>query len=62
FASVLTGSLLGLVVFKVRRLKPFIVGGTLLFMVAYGILIYYRGGPTSSSHSGIIGGQILLGI
>lgn len=31
-------------------------------MVAYGILIYYRGGPTSSSHSGIIGGQILLGI
>ncbi|CAK32616.1 hypothetical protein CBS63078_8817 [Aspergillus niger] len=62
FASVLTGSILGIVVFKVRRLKPFIVGGTLLFMVAYGILIYYRGGPTSSSHSGIIGGQILLGI
>ncbi|KAI3019662.1 hypothetical protein CBS147347_8957 [Aspergillus niger] len=60
--SVLTGSILGVVVFKVRRLKPFIVGGTLLFMVAYGILIYYRGGPTSSSHSGIIGGQILLGI
>ncbi|GLA53782.1 siderophore transporter [Aspergillus niger] len=62
FSSVLTGSILGVVVFKVRRLKPFIVGGTLLFMVAYGILIYYRGGPTSSSHSGIIGGQILLGI
>ncbi|PWY85053.1 MFS general substrate transporter [Aspergillus heteromorphus CBS 117.55] len=62
FASVITGSILGLVVFKVRRLKPFIVGGTLLFMVAFGILIYYRGGPTSSSHSGIIGGQILLGI
>ncbi|KAI2889331.1 hypothetical protein CBS11852_6861 [Aspergillus niger] len=60
--SVLTGSILGVVVFKARRLKPFIVGGTLLFMVAYGILIYYRGGPTSSSHSGIIGGQILLGI
>ncbi|GLA07529.1 siderophore transporter [Aspergillus niger] len=62
FASVLTGSILGIVVFKVRRLKPFNVGGTLLFMVAYGILIYYRGGPTSSNHSGIIGGQILLGI
>ncbi|PYH30566.1 putative siderochrome-iron transporter Sit1 [Aspergillus neoniger CBS 115656] len=62
FASVLTGSILGLVVYKVRLLKPFIVGGTLLFMVAYGILIYYRGGPTSSSHSGIIGAQILLGI
>ncbi|PYI01678.1 MFS general substrate transporter [Aspergillus sclerotiicarbonarius CBS 121057] len=62
FASVITGFLLGFVVFKVRRLKPFIVGGTLLFMVAFGILIYYRGGPTSSSHSGIIGGQVLLGI
>ncbi|OOF90139.1 hypothetical protein ASPCADRAFT_135416 [Aspergillus carbonarius ITEM 5010] len=62
FASVITGFLLGFVVFKIRRLKPFIVGGTLLFMVAFGILIYYRGGPTSSSHSGIIGGQVLLGI
>ncbi|KAK8194826.1 major facilitator superfamily domain-containing protein [Phyllosticta capitalensis] len=60
FFSVLTGWILGVVVFKVRRLKPFIVFGTCLWMVAFGLLIYYRGG--SSGHSGIIGAQILLGI
>jgi SIT family siderophore-iron:H+ symporter-like MFS transporter len=31
-------------------------------MVAFGILIYYRGGASSSSHSGVIGAQVLLGI
>ncbi|GAB1215575.1 hypothetical protein ATERTT37_004766 [Aspergillus terreus] len=62
FASVITGCILGVIVLKVKRLKPFIVAGTLLFMVAYGILIYFRGGASSSSHSGVIGGQVLLGI
>ncbi|PVI04719.1 siderochrome-iron transporter-like protein Sit1 [Periconia macrospinosa] len=62
FSSVITGVLLGLVVFRVRRLKPFILFGTCLFMVAFGLLIHYRGGADSSSHSGIIGGQVLLGI
>ena len=62
FASVITGGLLGLVVFKVRRLKAFIVFGTVLFLVAFGLLIRYRGSPSSSGHSGIIGAQVLLGI
>ncbi|KAJ4305739.1 ferrioxamine B transporter [Kalmusia sp. IMI 367209] len=62
FASVITGSLLGLVVFKVRRLKPFILFGTCLFMVAFGLLIHYRGGVSRSSHSGLVGAQVLLGI
>lgn len=62
FASVITGGLLGLVVFKVRRLKAFIVTGTVLFLVAFGMLIRYRGSPSGSSHSGIIGAQLLLGI
>jgi SIT family siderophore-iron:H+ symporter-like MFS transporter len=62
FASVLTGLILGGIVFKVRRLKPFIVAGTCLFMVAFGLLILYRGGTGSASHSGIIGAQICLGI
>ncbi|RAL06700.1 putative siderochrome-iron transporter Sit1 [Aspergillus homomorphus CBS 101889] len=62
FASVITGCLLGFVVYGVRRLKPFIVAGTLSFMVAFGILIYYRGGHAGSSHSGIISGQVILGI
>lgn len=62
FSSVLTGLTLGLIVFKVRRLKPFIVAGTCLFMVAFGLLIHFRGGAGSASHSGIIGAQICLGI
>ncbi|KAH7089591.1 siderochrome-iron transporter-like protein Sit1 [Paraphoma chrysanthemicola] len=62
FSSVLTGLALGAIVFRVRRLKPFIVAGTCLFMVAFGLLIHYRGGTGSASHSGIIGAQICLGI
>lgn len=34
----------------------------MLFLVAFGILIHFRGGPDTASHSGIIGSQILLGI
>ncbi|EEP77330.1 hypothetical protein UREG_02179 [Uncinocarpus reesii 1704] len=62
FTSVITGCIAGLIVYRVRRLKPFIVAGTLLFMVAFGLLIHYRGGVGPSSHSGIIGAQVLLGI
>lgn len=50
-----------MIVYRVRRLKPFIVAGVLLFVVAFGLLIRYRGG-SMASHSGIIGAQILLGI
>lgn len=62
FTSVIAGVILGFIVMKVRQLKPFIVSGTVLFMVAFGILIYYRGGSSGSSHSGVIGGQVLLGL
>ncbi|OAL44457.1 siderochrome-iron transporter-like protein Sit1 [Pyrenochaeta sp. DS3sAY3a] len=62
FSSVITGLILGAIVFKVRRLKPFIVAGTCLFTVAFGLLIHYRGGTGRASHSGIIGAQICLGI
>ncbi|KAF7125351.1 hypothetical protein CNMCM5793_001529 [Aspergillus hiratsukae] len=62
FVSVITGTILGAIVLFVRRLKPFIVAGTFLFMAAFGILIRFRGGADGSSHSGIIGGQILLGV
>lgn len=60
FSSVLTGIIIGLVIFRVRRLKPFILFGTCLFLIAFGVLIRYRGG--SSSHAGMIGAQVLLGI
>ena len=51
-----------MIVFKVRRLKGFIVTGTVLFLVAFGLLIRYRGSPSSAQYSGVIGAQILLGI
>ncbi|CCF35502.1 major facilitator superfamily transporter [Colletotrichum higginsianum] len=60
FCSVITGFILGFIVFKVRRLKYFIVAGTMLFMVAFGLLIHYRGSP--SGQGGVIGAQVLLGI
>jgi SIT family siderophore-iron:H+ symporter-like MFS transporter len=62
FVSVITGFTLGAIVFKVRRLKPFILAGTTLFLVAFGLLIHYRGSPSSSGQSGVIGAQILLGL
>ncbi|KAG5743919.1 hypothetical protein H9Q69_014292 [Fusarium xylarioides] len=62
FASVITGTTLGLIVYKVRRFKVFIVSGTCLFLVAFGLLIRYRGDPSSDNKSGVIGAQILLGI
>ncbi|OMP81914.1 Siderophore iron transporter 1 [Diplodia seriata] len=62
FASVLMGWFLGVIVFKVRRLKPFIVFGTCLFMVAFGMLIHYRGGTSLSHHTGMVGAQVVLGI
>ncbi|KAK5347927.1 ferrioxamine B transporter [Exophiala xenobiotica] len=61
FVSVLTGFALGMIVYKVRRLKWFIVAGTCLFMVAFGLLIQYRGSPNSAGKSSIIGAQVLLG-
>lgn len=62
FASVLTGTALGLVVIRVRRLKPFIVFGCVLFLVAFGLLIKFRGGHSDGQVSGVIGAQILLGV
>jgi hypothetical protein len=61
FVSVLSGTGLGLIVIFVRRLKAFIICGTVLFMVAFGLLIRYRGGGAGSAHAGVIGAQFLLG-
>jgi SIT family siderophore-iron:H+ symporter-like MFS transporter len=49
-----------MVVYRVRRLKPFILFGTCLFLIALGLMIHYRGGV--GTHSGVIGAQILLGV
>lgn len=62
FCSVLMGGFVGLLILKVRRLKYFVIAGVALFMVAFGLLIQYRAGHTSSNRSGVIGAEVLLGI
>ncbi|SPN97767.1 probable SIT1 - Transporter of the bacterial siderophore ferrioxamine B [Cephalotrichum gorgonifer] len=62
FFSVIAGFILGFIVFYVRRLKMFIIAGTVLFLVAFGLLIRFRGDVDGSSRAGIIGAQVLLGL
>ncbi|KAK7417427.1 ferrioxamine B transporter [Neonectria punicea] len=62
FFGVVSGILIGLVIFKIRRLKYIIVGGTCLFMAAFGLLILYPGGASEASKSGLISAQVLLGV
>ncbi|KAL3423962.1 major facilitator superfamily transporter [Phlyctema vagabunda] len=62
FTSVLVGLGVGIIVRFVKQLKWFIVAGTMLFTVAFGLLIRFRGGDGGSNYSGIIGAQVLLGI
>ncbi|KAM0262179.1 hypothetical protein ACHAQJ_001924 [Trichoderma viride] len=62
FFGVVSGVAVGLVIYRSRRLKHIIVVGTVLFMIALGVLIKFPGGATVSSRSGLIGGQILLGL
>jgi len=61
FVSVVIGIILGFVVRHVRRAKWFVVAGTAIFVIAFGLLLRYR----SSEHGGLTGliaGETLLGI
>ncbi|KAJ5266456.1 hypothetical protein N7478_009264 [Penicillium angulare] len=62
FFGMVSGLLTGLVIFKTRRLKYLIVSGTCLFIVAYALVIYFRGGASEGSRAGVIAAQILLGL
>ncbi|KAH6987116.1 major facilitator superfamily domain-containing protein [Ilyonectria destructans] len=62
FCAVVGGASLGLVIVKVRRLQRFILGRLALWLVAYGILIHFRGGTGTGSQAGITAGQVLLGL
>lgn len=65
FVSVLTGPLLGLVIVRAKRAKPFIIFGTAVWMVSMGILLHFRGannGTDSQTYlNGVIGGLCLMG-
>lgn len=58
FVSVVAGVFFGLFMLKFKRLKGFIIFGISMWIVAFGILIHFRG--SLDSHSGIIGGLCLL--
>jgi SIT family siderophore-iron:H+ symporter-like MFS transporter len=62
FCSVVVGFTLGLVVRYVRRLKYFIVAGTLLFLMAFGLLYRYRGGSSINDFAGLVAAEVILGI
>lgn len=62
FFGVISGVIIGGVIYRVRRLKYIIVAGTCIFMVAFGLLIKFSGGATTTSRNGLIGGQVLMGL
>ncbi|CAK9786879.1 putative Siderochrome-iron uptake transporter [Cutaneotrichosporon oleaginosum] len=62
FVSTIIGMILGITVRYVRRLKPFVVVGSLLFILAFGLLIRYRGGHSVSDFAGLVGAEVVLGI
>lgn len=62
FVSVVIGFTLSIIVRYVRRLKSFIVAGAVLIIVAFGILIRYRGGYSTSDFAGLVAGEVILGI
>ncbi|KAK3192361.1 ferrioxamine B transporter [Lecanicillium sp. MT-2017a] len=61
FSACLAGIFFGVVVYKLRRLKYIIVTGTCLHMVAFGLLIQFRGGA-GANYPGMVGAQVLLGV
>ena len=60
FASVICGVLTGVGVRYTRRVKPFAMAGTLVFILAMGLLIKYRTGEAGVA--GMIGSQVILGV
>lgn len=62
FMSFVCGPLVGLAVYRVRRLRPFILSGVVVFTVAFGLLVRYRGGQGTDNKAGVVAGQVLLGL
>ena len=60
FTSNILSFFFGLLVTRVKRLKPFIVFGAFLYMLATGLLYRFRSGE--ESYSGIVGAMVVWGI
>lgn len=62
FFGVVSGLIIGVVIFRVRRLKYFVVTGTVLFMVSFILLIRFNSGTSQSAATGMLSAQVLLGL
>ncbi|KAJ5651173.1 uncharacterized protein N7484_004896 [Penicillium longicatenatum] len=62
FFGLISGLITGMIIYRTRRLKYLIICGTCLFMMAYGLVLYFRGGTDGGSKAGVITAQILLGL
>lgn len=62
FFGVISGLIIGVVIFRVRRLKSFIVTGTVLFLISFILLIKFNSGTSQSAATGMLSAQILLGL
>lgn len=61
FASVICGVITGFFVrFVLRRLKPVIIAGACVWVIAFGLLIRFRGGE--DDYPGVTAGQVVLGV
>jgi SIT family siderophore-iron:H+ symporter-like MFS transporter len=49
FTSVITGAIVGLLVYRIRYLRPFIIIGTVLYFAAFALLIVFNGGGSSKA-------------
>lgn len=54
--------MVGVIVRYVRHLKYFAVAGTLLFVLAFGLLYRYRGGTETHQLAGLVGAEVVLGV
>ncbi|RDA91367.1 hypothetical protein CP533_0002 [Ophiocordyceps camponoti-saundersi (nom. inval.)] len=62
FCGVISGVLVGMVVYRIRRLKTVIVVGTCLFTAGLAVLYSFPGGADLRSATGVIAGQVLIGL
>ena len=62
FFGVFSGLLVGLAIYRYRRLKHFIIFGTILFLVSFVLLVHFNSGASSASKLGMLCAQILLGV
>lgn len=60
FVSVIIGVITGVAIYYTRRMKIYMLLGSAMFLLAYGLLIYFRGGE--SGKAGVIAGEVILGL